>query len=107
MRQSKNMKNATLTSRAISSDFDELAVLLGFLNPLRLYLLQETLLVLVQRLHVETDIHLGLGLGGDVWHRHIADKAMLGQHLRQHQTGLLSLYQSVAEQTLNFLWGME
>ena len=39
---------------------DELAVLLSLLNPLRFDFLQEALLVLIQRLHVETDILLGL-----------------------------------------------
>ena len=58
-------------------------------------------------LHIESQIGLSLGLGGNVGHRHIAGEAMASQNLGYAQTGLLGEVEAVAENACHFLRGME
>ena len=63
--------------------------------------------MLTELTHVETDIFLSLLLGREVRDRHLAAVAVTGQHLGNAQTGLSGIVERVAEQSGDFLRGME
>ena len=80
-----------------TSDFNEFTFLSGFLNPFWFYLLQETFLVLIQHLHIETDGSLSLCLGTIVRHGDGISMPMLGGNAGNKQAGLLGIINRMRE----------
>ena len=88
-------------------NLDELAILLGVLNPLGNDGLEELLLLGFQRGHVESDGHLSLGLCRIVGHGNVASMSVAGCHLGNEEAGLLGIVNGIGEQTGHLLRGME
>ena len=91
----------------VDLEFYQFTVLLSFCYPLRLYLLQEALLVGVKLLHVKSDGGLSLCLGAVVGHWNGIVVSVLGCYASNEQAGLLGVVDRVGEQTGDLLWGVE
>ena len=69
--------------------------------------LHKCLLLRFHSLHIQSDVSLGLGLGGEVRHRHVSAEAVSGQHLGNLQAGFLGVGNPIAHQAKYFLRSVE